>query len=314
MEHKRPLFVFPGQGSQAIGMAAGFMAHPITKPLFEQADDILSSPLSRLMREGDIETLTKTENAQPALFVAGYAVWHYLKTQSNQNTEALAGYMAGHSLGEYTALAAAGVFTFADGLEAVQARAHGMAAAGAQAPGAMAAILGLEKDKIATLCHTAKCYVANDNADGQVVISGTMQAVDEASNMAAMEGAKKVIRLNVSGAFHTPLMQPAAADLTEALNAIPFAQAKVPVILNTLASGQTDGKVIKQNLTTQLTTPVRWRESMVWAADNGVETLLELGAGNILTGLAKRCDKRLSASTLQTPADVENWLENHKKL
>jgi [acyl-carrier-protein] S-malonyltransferase len=295
----------------AVHIPADWPARALLWMCGAEADEFLNYKLSDLLINGPTETLRQTQHTQPAMFVASYAAWHYLAHASGKKLAELCAGVAGHSLGEFTALTVAGCWDFATGLRLVKARAEAMAAAAATNPGAMAAILGLPLNQVHSYCTNTGCYIANDNADGQVIIAGPEAAVDEASNMAAMEMAKKVMRLEVSGAFHTPLMFPAATALEAALAPITPAPPQVPVILNVTAAPLAEVAELKLRLVHQLTQPVRWRESMIHAANNGVTDVVELGWGTVLKSLAKRADDRLTGHSLTTPEGIEGWLNNN---
>ena len=276
--------VFPGQGSQHSGMAADFVQHSLTAPLFEQADDILGFHLTGLMLNGDEETLKRTENAQPALLLAGVAAFTYCQ---NTAVETQPTYLAGHSVGEYTAACVAGCLSFSEALKLVRLRGEVMA----QAPeGGMAAVLGAEDDKIKEICHQNTLYVANDNAPGQVVVAGQKDALAAAWDDLA-GAAKKVVALQVSGSFHTPYMQAAADAVEAALSDINIQVPDVPLILNADASEARTLAAVQAGLVRQITQTVRWREVMAFMRAQGVEKIYECGAGKVLTGLARRCDK-----------------------
>ena len=288
--------VFPGQGSQSVGMCREFAEHPHTKDLFTQADDALGYGLSHIMLEGDMDTLTLTENTQPALLLAGYAAFTYLqKSGSNAPLATFCRYMAGHSLGEYTALVCAGAIDFEDGLRLVNTRGKAMQAAVPKGEGAMAAVLGLEIDAVTILAGRAGCAVANDNSRGQVVVSGTIASIDKLIDLASKDGAKRVLKLPVSAPFHCGLMQPAAEVMGEALAKVTVNAPQVPVVMNVTARPEADPAEIKSLLVQQVTGNVRWRETMLFMAQNGVAQVLELGCGRVLTGLAGRVDRRVGS-------------------
>lgn len=303
------IFVFPGQGSQSAGMAAEFMSHQATASIFEEANATLGFDVAKIMREGTPEELRNTAITQPAMFIAGYAAWKYLEKHAGKSLPELTKYVAGHSLGEFTALTVAGVFDFATGLKLVKARAEAMAELTKAGTGAMAAILGIPIAQVETYCHSTGCYVANDNAEGQVVISGDMAAVDEASNIAAMEGPRKIMRLDVAGAFHTPLMYEAAEKLQAELEHVAPKDPTVPVLMNVTAEPLSKSEEVKARLTQQMTQRVRWRESMQYAAAHGITQVVELGTGKVLAGLAKRCDPALVGKALTSPWEIDEFLE-----
>jgi [acyl-carrier-protein] S-malonyltransferase len=301
--------VFPGQGSQAVGMAGDFLTQPVTAVLFEQADDVLGIPLSRLMREGPAHQLMQTENAQPALFVTSMAALAYLKHQSGRELEELVACVAGHSIGEYTAMCAAGCLTFEETLHLVRARGQAMAAAAAAEPGGMAAVLGLTLQQVQELAQSLGLYIANDNSPGQVVVAGAGQAVGEAEDILKREGAKKVVSLDVAGPFHTPYMESAAQVVADRLQELDLASPAVPLVMNIDAGPTMNPAAIRQNLVQQITHTVHWRQSMATLAEQGVSTLWELAPGKVLTGLAKRQEVPLQGVALASPAEIDYVLE-----
>lgn len=310
MTHKKYACVFPGQGSQHVGMAEEFMATPATKTLFEEADETLNFHLTKLMKEGDETALTQTENTQPALYVASAAVVQYFTHQTGAGLVKNFAYAAGHSVGEYAAHFAAGTFSFAEGLKLVRARGLAMANAVPSGQGGMAAILGLETDVIKQICLENGAYVANDNAEGQIVISGPIAAVESAATAAKSQGARRTVMLNVSAPFHCPLVEKAGQEMQEYVQHSPMQMPQIPVVINTTAQPATGVAQIKEELPKQITHPVRWRESMQFLAENGVETVVEMGVGKVLTGLAKRCDKRLNGVALNNPRAIDEFLES----
>ena len=254
-------FVFPGQGSQKIGMGKEFLENSITKELFEQADDALGINLTKMMMFGEESDLSLTANTQPALLLTSYAAYKYLESQMDEPLERMCKIVAGHSLGEYSALAVAGVFDFETALKVVRKRGEAMQAAVKDGEGAMAAVLGLTPVDIDSIARNTGCFVANDNSDGQVVLSGTMKAIDDASNLAAEQGAKRIVRLPVSAPFHCPLMQPAAEVMANVLKSVSMADSVVPVVCNVTAEPEVNSQKLRDNLVTQVTGSVRWRES-----------------------------------------------------
>lgn len=302
--------LFPGQGSQTVGMAAEFMNMPETGPLFDEANEILGFDLKALMRDGPEQELTLTENAQPALVLASVAALEYMKAVSAKQVSDVASYVAGHSVGEYSALVAAGSLSWQDALRLVRARGEAMRAAMPPGEGAMAAFIGLTWTDTDSICRNAGAYLANDNAPDQHVIAGTTQTVDEASNIAVMQDAKRVIRLDVAGPFHCELMQPAADIMAEALSKVDIKDASLPVLMNVCAEPITSAEQIKNNLVKQITAQVRWRETMAWLAENGVNQCYELGSGKVLTGLCKRNEGKLSCQPVNGPQDVIDVVES----
>ena len=295
--------VFPGQGSQVVGMGQALANHPLTAPLFAEADEVLGYKLSALMAEGPAEELTNTVNAQPALFTVGYAAYHYWLASGGKKPVAV----AGHSLGEYTALAAAGVFTFAEGVKLVRARGMAMSKAYPEG-GAMAAVLGLDAAKLQDVTAAAGCVVANDNCPGQVVISGTASSVEKAAEGAKAAGAKRVVMLPVSGPFHSPLMGSAVPELAEAMAGVIFKNASMPVIMNVTAKAEQEAFAIKQHLMTQLTGTVRWRESVTALEEMGITQAYEFGVGKVLGGLIGKCSEKISTHSLTLPGEMDSLL------
>lgn len=310
MAHTHTLFVFPGQGSQHVGMAEAFMTHELTKDVFQEADEVLGFSLSKMMKEGSAEELSQTANTQPALLLSGIAVCRYLEKRTDSfNMKSFAAAVAGHSLGEYTALCASGTISLKDGLQLVRTRGEAMQKAVPAGKGAMAAVIGMDYKQLESIVHRTGCFVANDNSENQVVISGEYSAVDEASNMLAMEGAKRIVRLDVSAPFHCPLMQSAADVMAEALENVEFAPVDMPVYQNTTAKQTHSAMALKKGLVEQVTGRVRWRETMLNAVEDGITDVVECGAGKVLTGLAKRIPGFINTSTLNSPEDIETWLE-----
>ncbi len=312
-------FVFPGQGSQAVGMGRELAeAFEVARLTFEEVDDALNQRLSRLMFEGPEADLTLTENAQPALMAVSVAVLRVLKDQGGLDLTKHAAFVAGHSLGEYSALCAAGAFTLADTARLLKLRGQAMQKAVPVGQGAMAALLGAELEQAQAIAtdaaktpagQTEVCTVANDNSSGQVVISGHAEAIDRAIVIAAERGLKRTVRLPVSAPFHCPLMQPAADAMAEALANVTIGAPAVPVVANVTASAVSDPNEIRRLLVEQVTGMVRWRESVLYMKEQGVDTLIELGSGKVLSGLAKRIDKELAGTSVQGPADVESFLK-----
>ncbi len=308
-------FTFPGQGSQAVGMGKELAdAYPVAKAIFDEIDDALGQKLSTLMWEGPEDQLTLTENAQPALMAVSLAAMRVLESEGGWTLADKASFVAGHSLGEYSALAAAGAFTVADTARLLKTRGKAMQAAVGVGEGAMAAILGLSfEDAVAVAKEAAGsdvCAAANDNADGQVVISGTKAAVERAAELAKAKGAKRAILLPVSAPFHCSLMQPAADAMEEALAGMDVKAPCVPVVANVTASAVSDPSEIKKLLVAQVTGMVRWRECVKYLSAQGVTELIEVGTGKVLTGLTRRIDKSVSGRAVGSPADVSAFLES----
>ncbi|MGI9438573.1 MAG: ACP S-malonyltransferase [Parvibaculales bacterium] len=306
-------FVFPGQGSQTVGMGQALAeAYPEAQAVFKAVDDALEQKLSDLMWNGPEDELTLTENAQPALMAVSIATIRVLEARGLVLAEA-ASHVAGHSLGEYSALTAAGALRLEDTARLLRLRGQAMQRAVPVGVGAMAALLGLDFDAVAAIADEATnsdeiCAAANDNANGQVVISGHAAAVARACDLAKERGAKRAMELPVSAPFHCALMQPAADEMQAALAETEISEPVVPVIANVVAEAVSDVDAIRDLLTQQITGSVRWRESMIWAADNGVTELVEIGSGKVLTGMAKRIDSRLSAQALNNADDIDGFL------
>ncbi len=303
-------FVFPGQGAQAVGMGKELAgAFSAAKHVFQEIDDALERHLSRLMFEGPEEELVLTENAQPALMAVSMAVFGVLTGESNFDLTAAGKFVAGHSLGEYTALTAAGAFQLADAARILKTRGQAMQAAVPVGEGAMAALLGVELDQaLEFAAEGAKggvCTAGNDNAPGQVVISGGTAAVERTLQIAVDNGAKRSIMLQVSAPFHCALMAPAAEVMAEELAAAEMSPPAVPVIANVTAAEVTEPEEIRRLLIEQVTSLVRWRECVLYMRDNGVDTVVEIGAGKVLTGLSRRIDRDLTGISVQTPDDLE---------
>lgn len=306
--------VFPGQGSQAVGMGRELAeAFPVARHVFEEVDEALKQKLSQIMWEGPDADLTLTENAQPALMAVSLAVIRVLESQGGFTIADKAAYVAGHSLGEYSALAAAGTFTLADTARLLKTRGQAMQKAVPVGQGAMAALLGAEfeqaKEIAAEAAQGEVCEAANDNASGQVVISGSKAAIDRAIAIAAEKGLKRAMLLPVSAPFHCSLMQPAADVMAEALAGVAMKAPVVPVIANVTAAPVQDPEEIRKLLVAQVTGTVRWRESVIAMKGLGVDNLVECGSGKVLAGLVKRIDKEVSALSLNTPADIEAFLK-----
>jgi len=305
--------VFPGQGSQAVGMGRALAdSFAEARHLFEEVDDALGQKLTRLMWEGPEDQLTLTENAQPALMAVSLAVMRVLEKQGNWRLADKAAFVAGHSLGEYSALTAAGTFTVADGARLLKLRGQAMQKAVPVGVGAMAALLGVEMADAGAIATEAAgdeiCQIANDNSSGQVVISGHKGAIDRAMALAAEKGFKRSVLLPVSAPFHCKLMQPAADAMAEALLKVTMSAPVVPLVANVTAAPAVDPETIRRQLVEQVTGTVRWRECVLAMKELGVDRLIEAGAGKVLAGLTKRIDKDVAALSLQTPEDIDAFL------
>jgi [acyl-carrier-protein] S-malonyltransferase len=307
-------FVFPGQGSQFIGMGKE-LAETFTaaREVFAEVDDTLGEKLSTLMFSGEAEALTMTHNAQPALMAVSVAVARVIEAEGKVKLEDICKFVAGHSLGEYSALCAAGAISLADTARLLRIRGNAMQEAVPPGQGGMAALIGVDFDtaqKLATECTNGSiCQAANDNGGGQVVISGSMAAIDKAIAMAAGMGIKRAIKLPVSAPFHSALMAPAAEVMQKALAETKILVPVVPVIANVTADEVIDPVKIRELLVKQVTGMVRWRETVLNLKTKGVINLVELGAGKVLSGLAKRIDPDMIGISVQTPQDIEAFLK-----
>lgn len=307
--------VFPGQGSQQIGMGkALYDAFAEAREVFQEVDDALAQKLSTLIFEGAPDDLKLTENAQPALMAVSMAVVRVLDRQGNFRLPQAARFVAGHSLGEYSALCAAGTFTLADTAKLLRLRGAAMQQAVPVGVGGMAALIGVDmpaaEDIAAAAAQGEVCAAANDNAPGQVVLSGHSAAIDRAIAIAAERGFKRSVKLPVSAPFHCVLMRPAAAAMAEALAKVTLKAPCVPVIANVTAEATSDAEAIRDLLVRQVTGAVRWRESVLAMKAQGVEQLVECGAGTVLAGLTKRIDKEIAALSLGMPEEIEKFLES----
>ena len=306
-------FTFPGQGSQGVGMGKALAdAFPEAKAVFDEVDEALGQKLSDVMWTGPEETLTLTANAQPALMAVSLATMRVLEARGLDLAGSVS-FVAGHSLGEYSALAAAGSLDIATAAKLLRVRGDAMQDAVPAGQGAMAALLGLEFDVAAEVAEAAAqgevCQAANDNAPGQVVVSGHLAAVERAVEIAKSRGARRAVMLPVSAPFHCSLMGPAADKMAEALANAEIRSPVVPLVANVLARPITDANEIRDRLVQQVTGTVRWRESITWLADNGVDTFVEVGTGKVLTGMVKRIAKEATGMAVNSPEDIDALME-----
>lgn len=333
---RRIAFVFPGQGSQSVGMGADtFAAYPAARAVYETADAALNFPLSALCFEGPEETLRETVNTQPAIVATSLALLAALQeaargdanAASDETADPLVGpivptYVAGHSVGEYAALAAAGALNLAETLRLTRSRGRLMQQEGERVPSGMAAVLGMDASSLEAICAEAteqaraaldagethpgagRVVVANDNAPGQIVISGDQRALDLAMELAKARGARRVVPLAVSGAFHSPVMAPATEGLARAVNAAPIHDARVPLISNITAQPLTDAGALRVELAQQIASPVQWTRTIAYLAGQGVETFVEIGAGQVLAGLIRRIAKDIPVVAVGNAAEV----------
>ena len=307
-------FVFPGQGSQAVGMGQALAeAFAPARHVFEEVDESLSQNLIRIMFEGPDDELRLTENAQPALMAVSMAIVRVLAEEGGVAIDEKAAFVAGHSLGEYSALAAAGSLALADTARLLKLRGQSMQAAVPVGDGAMAALLGLDLDAAKEVAEEAAqgevCDIGNDNAPGQVVLSGATAAIERAVEIAKDKGARRAVMLPVSAPFHCSMLAPAAETMGEALGKTDIIAPAPALVANVTANSVQDPPIIRRQLVEQVTGMVRWRESVLYMKDHDVDTLIELGAGNVLTGLTRRIDRELTGKSVQTPDDIEDLLK-----
>jgi [acyl-carrier-protein] S-malonyltransferase len=300
-------FVFPGQGAQSIGMGKALAeAYPAAKAVFDEVDDALGEKLSSLIWEGEQDALTLTQNAQPALMATSLAAMRALEAEGVAIEDA--SFVAGHSLGEYSALAAAGALSVSDAARLLRIRGEAMQKAVPVGVGAMAALLGLDFEAAEAVAKEAAegevCQAANDNDPGQVVVSGHAAAVNRAIALAKEKGAKRAVLLPVSAPFHCALMEPAAEVMANALGEVDIARPKVPLVANVVAEAISDPATIRSLLVQQVTGSVRWRESVLWMAGQGVTEIWEIGAGKALSGMVRRIDRAIACKAVGTPDDV----------
>ncbi len=307
-------FVFPGQGSQAPGMGSEILAaFPVARHVLEEIDDALEQKLSKLIAKGPEDELTLTENAQPALMAVSMAVLRVLETEGEIDLAATCAFVAGHSLGEYSALVAARALGLVDGARLLKTRGRAMQEAVPVGAGAMAALLGADLDIAREIAEAASdgevCQPANDNAPGQVVLSGARDAIDRAIEIAPGRGIRRAIALPVSAPFHCEMMRPAAEVMEHALAEIALARPAVPLVANVTAEAVEDPDAIRALLVEQVTAMVRWRECVEFMRDAATDTIVEIGAGKVLSGLARRIDRDLTAISVSTPDDVDELVK-----
>ena len=307
-------FVFPGQGSQAVGMGNELLAaFPIARQTLEEVDDALGQNLTKLIAEGPLEDLTLTENAQPALMSISMAAMRVLETEGDLQIDKAAEFVAGHSLGEYSALAASRTFELSDTAKLLKVRGQAMQRAVPVGEGGMAALLGADLEQAQEIAEMAAedeiCAPANDNAPGQVVLSGATGAIDRAIAIANERGIRRSVKLPVSAPFHCAMMAPAADVMESALSEVDIVRPLVPVVANVTAAPAENPGDIKALLVRQVTAMVRWRECVLMMRESGVDTLIEVGAGKVLSGLTKRIDRDIKILNAETPSDIEAVLQ-----
>ena len=309
-------FVFPGQGSQFVGMGKELYENfASAKEVFEEVNDALSQNLYKIMTEGPDADLLMTSNTQPAMMANSMAIIRVLENEYDINLQDKISLVAGHSLGEYSACCAAGVFSLADTAKLLRIRGNAMQKAVPFGTGAMAAIIGVSYKDIEALIDASSegdiyCVSANDNSEEQIVISGHKQAVEKAMEIAPEFGAKKCVKLSVSAPFHSPLMSPAQDIMAEALKQVQICDAKIPLIPNVLVEKVTDASTIVNSLIAQVTNTVRWRETMQYFENEGITDIVEIGAGKVLTGLAKRDLKNINSFSVNSIAEIEHFINN----
>ena len=305
--------VFPGQGSQKIGMGKKLSENfPEAKEVFNEVNDALNFDLTKIMWEGSDSEISLTTNAQPALMACGVAAFRVLSKLEDKNLKQLADFTCGHSLGEYTAMTVAKVFSLKECAVLLRLRGEAMQQAVPVGKGAMAALIGITIDQTIEIIEEAQihgiCDIGNDNADGQVVISGDIKAVENAIEIAKNNGVKRAILLPVSAPFHCRLMEPARIIMEEALNNLKFNAPLIPIVSNITALSHEDPKTLRKNLIDQVTGTVRWRETMMFAKNKGVKNIIELGSGKVLTGIAKRMIRDISSESFVNPEDFDAFL------
>jgi len=305
--------VFPGQGSQKIGMGKKLSENFLeAKEVFDEVNDSLDTNLTKIMWEGSDSEISLTTNAQPALMACGVAAFRVLSKLEDKNLKQLADFICGHSLGEYTAMTVAQVFSLKECAILLRLRGEAMQQAVPVGNGAMAALIGISVNKAIEIIEKAQihgiCDIGNDNADGQVVISGDVKAVENAIEIAKNNGAKRAILLPVSAPFHCRLMEPARVIMKEALNKLKFNAPLIPIVSNITALSHEDPTILRKNLIDQITGTVRWRETMVFAKNQGVKKIIELGSGKVLTGIAKRMIKDVLSESFENPRDFDAFL------
>jgi [acyl-carrier-protein] S-malonyltransferase len=300
-------YVFPGQGSQKVGMGRDLYANfEPARTIFQEADKVLGFSLSKLCFEGPEEELRQTINAQPALVAMSMACYQAAISTAEKSRVPSPAFLAGHSLGEYTALALAGVLDFSTTVYLARERGRLMFEAGQKTPGAMAAILGLDESAVKDLCRETGTWLANINCPGQLVVSGSQENINKAIDLAKSRGALRAVPLLVSGAFHSPLMQPAADGLSAIIARLSFNEPSIPIIGNTSAGPLTSAKAIKGELMNQLCNSVQWQRSVEYMINNGTATFIEIGAGNVLTGLIKRINKNVKTLNIGAANELSN--------
>lgn len=307
-------FVFPGQGSQTVGMGKDLYDNfDIARDVFKEVDSALNKDLSKIIFEGPQELLTQTENAQPAIMCVSIAILRVLENETGKKINELCKFVAGHSLGEYSALCASGAISLGDTAKLLKIRGESFAEAGKQSKGAMAALVGATIEQAEEVANRARqegeiCQVANDNTVGQVVISGNEKSIDEAIKVATEMGIKRAIKLQVSGAFHSELMKPAVENMKKALNDVKIETPKVPLIVNVYAGQVSSPDEIRESLLKQITSRVRWRETMLSFEKNGIEEIVEVGPGKVLTGMVVKTTPNIKAFAVNSLESLKEYI------
>ncbi len=307
-------FVFPGQGSQTVGMGKDLYDNfDIARDVFKEVDSALNKDLSKIIFEGPQELLTQTENAQPAIMCVSIAILRVLENETGKKINELCKFVAGHSLGEYSALCASGAISLGDTAKLLKIRGESFAEAGKQSKGAMAALVGATIEQAEEVANRARqegeiCQVANDNTVGQVVISGNEKSIDEAIKVATEMGIKRAIKLQVSGAFHSELMKPAVENMKKALNDVKIETPKVPLIANVYAGQVSSPDEIRESLLKQITSRVRWRETMLSFEKNGIEEIVEVGPGKVLTGMVAKTTPNIKAFAVNSLESLKEYI------
>jgi [acyl-carrier-protein] S-malonyltransferase len=306
-EAAKVAYVFPGQGAQYVGMGRDlYDSYDSARAVFKQADEALGFPLSQLCFNGPDDELRQTVNAQPAIVTVSLALLSAIRNSADNKSLPAPAFVAGHSLGEYTALAAAGVFDFATAIYLTRQRGRLMHQAGLENPGGMAAVIGLDEALLAEICNQSDTRIVNFNCPGQLVISGDVNSLRKAIELAEAKGARRVMPLQVSGAFHTHYMQPAADSLAEIIDNIHFDTPQIPIVANTTASEITTVEMAKEELLNQLCNSVQWQRSIKYMIDNGVTTFIEIGPGRVLSGLIKRINRDVKAINISDVEAIKN--------